>query len=114
VEVVAALMALLLGGAPKEKSLLTGEEGWLTFKATGPRLTLPRLVALLKEAGLEVGKIAQGEEGFYVDLRPQDLPRLSEVQGVKLERAKRVEALPEAYAGARRGSASRSRRPGRA
>lgn len=114
VEVVAALMALLLGGAPKEKSLLTGEEGWLTFKATGPRLTLPRLVALLKEAGLEVGKIAQGEEGFYVDLRPQDLPRLSEVQGVKLERAKRVEVLPEAYAGAAsRGGSPRGRRTSR-
>lgn len=91
--VVAALMALLLGGAPKEKSLLTGEEGWRTFKATGARLTLPRLVALLKERGLEVGKILEAEDGFYVDLRPQDLPKLSQVQGLRLEQAKRVEGV---------------------
>jgi len=105
VEVVAALMALILGGAPKERSLLTGEEGWITLKATGARLTLPRLVALLKERGLEVGKIAEAEEGFYLDLRPQDLAKAAEVQGLKLERAKRVERVLE--------TASRSRRPAR-
>jgi ATP-dependent RNA helicase DeaD len=105
VEVVAALMALLLGGAPKEKSLLTGEEGWVTHRATGPRLTLPRLVALLKERGLEVGKIAEAEGGLYVDLRPQDLAKAAEVQGVRLERAKRVEGLLE--------TAPRPRRPAR-
>ncbi|GGN02677.1 DEAD/DEAH box helicase [Thermus composti] len=92
VEVVAALMALLLGGAPRERSLLTGEEGWITFKATGPRLTLPRLVALLKGEGLEVGRILQAEEGFYVDLRLKAPPR---VQGVRLER---VRALAEVRA----------------
>jgi len=105
VEVVAALMALILGGAPKERSLLTGEEGWITLKATGARLTLPRLVALLKERGLEVGKIAEAEEGFYLDLRPQDLAKAAEVQGLKLERAKRVERVLE--------TASRPRRPAR-
>jgi len=92
VEVVAALMALLLGGAPKEKSLLTGEEGWRTYRATGPRLSLPRLVALLKERGLEVGKVAEAEGGFYVDLRPEARP---EVAGLRLEPAKRVEGLLE-------------------
>ena len=105
VEVVAALMALILGGAPRERSLLTGEEGWITLKATGARLTLPRLVALLKERGLEVGKIAEAEEGFYLDLRPQDLAKAAEVQGLKLERAKRVERVLE--------TASRPRRPAR-
>lgn len=100
VEVVAALMALLLGGAPKEKSLLTGEEGWRTYKATGARLTLPRLVALLKERGLEVGKVLEAEEGFYVDLRPQD--RLPEVAGVRLERARGVEGVLEASPRSRR------------
>jgi len=103
VEVVAALMALLLGGAPKEKSLLTGEEGWRTYKATGARLSLPRLVALLKEQGLEVGKVAEAEGGFYVDLRPEARP---EVAGLRLEPARRVEGLLE--------TPSRSRRPVRA
>ncbi|WP_022797334.1 DEAD/DEAH box helicase [Thermus islandicus] len=92
VEVVAALMALLLGGAPKEKSLLTGEEGWRTYKATGARLSLPRLVALLKEQGLEVGKVAEAEGGFYVDLRLEARP---EVAGLRLEPARRVEGLLE-------------------
>ncbi|BDG29530.1 DEAD/DEAH box helicase [Thermus thermophilus] len=99
VEVVAALMALLLGGAPAERSLLTGEEGWRTYKATGPRLSLPRLVALLKGQGLEVGKVAEAEGGFYVDLRPEARP---EVAGLRLEPARRVEGLREAPGRARR------------
>ena len=97
------LLALLLGGAPKEKSLLTGEEGWRTYKATGPRLSLPRLVALLKGQGLEVGKIAEAEGGLYVDLRPEARP---EVAGLRLEPARRVEGLLEIP--------SRTRRPARA
>ena len=103
VEVVAALLALLLGGAPAERSLLTGEEGWRTYKATGPRLSLPRLVALLKGQGLEVGKVAEAEGGFYVDLRPEARP---EVAGLRLEPARRVEGLLEIP--------SRTRRPARA
>jgi len=99
VEVVAALMALLLGGAPAERSLLTGEEGWRTYKATGPRLSLPRLVALLKGQGLEVGKIAEAEGGLYVDLRPGARP---EVQDFRLEPTRKVEGLREAPGRARR------------
>src|SRR5699024_1433274 len=57
-EEIAGLLTLLLGGAPEEESLLTGEVGQVTLLLSGGRLTAPHVVRLLKDAGAsQIGRI---------------------------------------------------------
>ncbi|MER3463021.1 MAG: DEAD/DEAH box helicase, partial [Armatimonadota bacterium] len=91
VEAVAALLALVLGGAPRPKSLLTGEEDWVTLQVKGPRLSVGRLVALLKGEGVEeVGRVQLTERAAYVDLRPEEAERVlaSGLDELKVDRAR--------------------------
>ncbi len=94
IEAVAGLLALLLGGAPTPKSLLTGEENWVTYKLWGSRLSVNRAVAVLKAAGArEVGRIRlEGETVAYVDIRPEEAGRLdpSALRDLHLMRATEV------------------------
>ncbi|MGQ9692230.1 MAG: DEAD/DEAH box helicase [Thermaceae bacterium] len=96
---VAALLALVLGGAPRPKSLLTGEENWITLRLQGPRLSVGRVVALLKGEGVEeVGRVQLTEGAAYVDLRPEEGERLlaAGLDGLKVERAREApHASPE-------------------
>lgn len=96
VEAIAGMLALILGGAPTPKSLITGEEGWVTLKLSGSRLSVNRAVALLKGVGAgDLGRIRlEGDTAAYVDVRPQELERLLEahIEGMRLSRANDVPA----------------------
>ncbi len=78
VDAVAGILALILGGAPTPKSLITGEENWVTLKLSGTRLSVNRAVAVLKGAGAgEIGRIRlEGDTTAYVDIRPEDVSKL--------------------------------------
>lgn len=87
---VAGLLALLLGGAPVARSLLTGEEGWATLQLTGDRMNVPQVVRLLKQAGAErVGRIELVRGGAWADVLPTDAERLAgeNLEGVPVTRA---------------------------
>jgi ATP-dependent RNA helicase DeaD len=94
-DAIAGLLALTLGGAPAKRSLLTGEEGWVTMRLSGRVANVPQVVRLLKEAGAgDIGRIELAGENAFVDVRPQDVPRLNEslLEGFQLREAKRVPA----------------------
>ncbi|RIH90609.1 DEAD-box ATP-dependent RNA helicase CshA [Calidithermus terrae] len=109
-EAVAGMLALLLGGAPASKSLITGEEGLVTVKLTGPRLSVPRVVAVLKKAGAgRIGRILLTDSAAYLDLPGNELEAVqSQLTEFHLSRAHEVPA--EAGAGARE-ERSRGRSP---
>ena len=72
-ETLSGLLALILGGAPEQKSLLTGEAGWVTLKLEGRIFTVSQVVRSLKMAGVEeIGRIQIGEKAAYVDVRPEN------------------------------------------
>ena len=74
---VAGVLALMLGGRPPQRSLLTSEEGWVTLQLSGRPLHTPLVVRLLKEEGVgDVGRIAEAQDGAYVDVRPAEAKRL--------------------------------------
>ena len=77
-DAVAGMLAMILGGAPTPKSLITGEENWLTVKLSGSRVTVNRVVAVMKGAGAgDIGRIRlDGEVAGYVDIRPEDYAKL--------------------------------------
>lgn len=102
VDAVAGMLALILGGAPTPKSLITGEENWVTLKLSGSRLSVNRVVAVMKGAGAgEIGRIRlDGEVAAYVDIRPEDVSKLdhSMLRDLRLMKATEVPAesrLPE-------------------
>jgi len=96
VDAVAGMLALILGGAPTPKSLITGEENWVTVKLSGARLSVNRAVAVLKGAGAgEIGRVRlEGEVAAYVDIRPEDLGKLdhSALRDLRLSKASEVPA----------------------
>ncbi|MGK0617360.1 DEAD/DEAH box helicase [Meiothermus cerbereus] len=96
VDAVAGMLALILGGAPTPKSLITGEENWVTVKLSGTRLSVNRAVAVLKGAGAgEIGRVRlEGEVAAYVDIRPEDLGKLdhSALRDLRLSKASEVPA----------------------
>ncbi|AWR85525.1 DEAD/DEAH box helicase [Meiothermus taiwanensis] len=96
VDAVAGMLALILGGAPTPKSLLTGEENWVTVKLSGSRISVNRAVAVLKGAGAgEIGRIRlDGDVAAYVDIRPEDLGKLDHtaLRDLRLTRATEVPA----------------------
>lgn len=102
IDAVAGMLALILGGAPTPKSLITGEENWVTLKLSGSRLSVNRVVAVMKGAGAgEIGRIRlDGEVAAYVDIRPEDVSKLdhSVLRDLRLMKATEVPAesrLPE-------------------
>lgn len=110
---IAGLLALALGGKPAQRSLLTGEEGWITLHVKGRPLRVPQVMRLLKESGAkEVGRIAEaGGAGALADVRPEDESRLvgSQTDGIEVIRAVSVPRLEQND----RGGKSRSRKDGR-
>ncbi|WP_457630528.1 DEAD/DEAH box helicase [Oceanithermus sp.] len=95
-ESLAGLLALLLGGAPKPRSLLTGDEGYLTLELEGQSLSVGRVVALLKQAGFsEVGRIQLAGNLAYADVRAAEAEAgLKNVQGVRARPARKVRPAP--------------------
>jgi len=113
VEAVAGMLALLLGGAPTPKSLITGEENWVTLKLSGSRLSVNRALAVMKGAGAsEVGRIRlEGEVAAYVDVRPEDLGRINHaaLRDLRLTRATEVPAETSRHEGFGRSQGRRER-----
>jgi ATP-dependent RNA helicase DeaD len=113
---LAGLLALALGGKPAPRSLLTGEEGWVTLAVKGRPLRVPQVMRLLKESGAsEVGRIAEaGSAGALADVRPQDEQQLLGVRTAGLE-VVRASSVPRLADGERKGKGkgSRERKPGR-
>ncbi|WP_457638009.1 DEAD/DEAH box helicase [Oceanithermus sp.] len=93
-ESLAGLLALLLGGAPKPRSLLTGDEGYQTLELEGENLSAGRVVAVLKRAGFsDVGRIQLAGSVAYADVREGEVEgRLEKVRGFKVRPATRVAA----------------------
>ncbi|MEX2542135.1 MAG: DEAD/DEAH box helicase [Trueperaceae bacterium] len=111
---LAGLLALALGGKPAGRSLLTGEEGWVTLQIKGAPLRVPQVMRLLKETGAkEVGRIVEaGPAGALADVRPEDEARLvgAATAGFDIVKATHV---PRQAEGDRGGGRSRDRKDGR-
>jgi ATP-dependent RNA helicase DeaD len=112
---VAGMLALILGGAPAPKSLITGEEGWVTLKLAGSRLSVNRAVALLKGVGAgDLGRIRlEGDSAAYIDVRPEELERLAgaHIEGMRLSRASEVPAEAQVHGQSRQGGGRRPFKP---
>ncbi len=107
-DALAGLLALTLGGASAVRSLLTGEEGWVTVELTGRPLGVPQIVRLLKQAGVgDLGRVQAGVRSGYADVRPDEAKGLpATLEDVSVAPAQTVEAAP-----APERSYDRSRRP---
>lgn len=118
VDAVAGMLALILGGAPAPKSLITGEEGWVTLKLAGQRLSVNRAVALMKGAGAgDLGRVRlEGDTSAYIDIRPEELGHLlsAHLEGMRLGRASEVPTEAQVHSGGFRqgqGRGDRGERP---
>jgi len=109
-ESLAGLLAMLLGGAPKPRSLLTGDEGWRTLELEAPHLSVGKVVAVLKRSGFtDIGRIQLVGGVAYADVRAAEAgSKLDLVQGLKVRIAKRVR--PGTQKSNRPGGARGSRR----
>ncbi len=96
-DALAGLLALTLGGAPAPRSLLTGEEGWVTVQLKGRPLSVPQAVRLLKQTGVgDLGRVQSGTTSGYADVRPGDVGGLpGEIEGLQVSPAQTVEAAPQ-------------------
>ncbi|MEX2536842.1 MAG: DEAD/DEAH box helicase [Trueperaceae bacterium] len=105
-QAIAGLLAITLGGKPAPRSLLTGEEGWITLAIKGGPLRVPQVVRFLKESGAgDVGRIVEtGNTGALADVRPQDEAQLVGVQtaGMEVARATSVPRYATGDGGAER------------
>jgi ATP-dependent RNA helicase DeaD len=92
-DTLAGLLAMLLGGAPAARSLLTGEEGWVTLRLEGKLHNVAQVVRRLKEAGVaELGRIQVSNEAAFVDVLPEDADGVM-VEGIKVTRAKSAPSI---------------------
>lgn len=97
VDEIAGLLTILLGGAPEEASLLTGEPGQVTLELSGGRLTPPHVVRLLKDAGAsQIGRIMPIWDGAVADVPAADVARLinRDVEGFRVTRATHIPPPP--------------------
>ncbi len=96
-DTLAGLLALTLGGAPAPRSLLTGEEGWVTVQLQGRPLSVPQTVRLLKQTGIgDLGRIQAGLQGSYADVRPGEVAELpAAIEDFRVAPAQTVEAAPQ-------------------
>jgi ATP-dependent RNA helicase DeaD len=84
---------MLLGGAPTARSLLTGEEGWVTLRLDGKLHNVAQVVRRLKEAGVaELGRIQVSNEAAFVDVLPENADNVL-VEGIKVTRAKTAPSI---------------------
>ncbi len=98
VDELAGLFTIVLGGAPEEASLLTGESGQVTLMLGGGRLTAPHVVRLLKDAGAsQIGRIMPIWDGALADVPERDAARLvnRELEGFRVSRATHVPPPPQ-------------------
>ncbi len=73
-DTVAGLLALILGGAPAPRSLLTGEDNWVTLELRTEIANPGQVMRVMKDAGAsEVGRIALARDAAYADVRPDDV-----------------------------------------
>jgi ATP-dependent RNA helicase DeaD len=115
-DAIAGLLAMLLGGAPADRSLQTGEEGWVTMLLAGRVLNVPQVVRLLKGEGIkDLGRIALAHDGAYVDVRPDEAQRYEgrTIDGFRLVRATEVKDVSAQPERARKGKGTGTRYKGR-
>ncbi|MGL4174287.1 MAG: DEAD/DEAH box helicase [Actinomycetota bacterium] len=94
-ETLAGVLAILLGGDSVARSLLTGEEGWVTLRIEGNLRKVSSVVHLLKDAGLrELGRIHVSPEATFVDVLPEDAAGIS-LPGKKVEKAQDAPAVSD-------------------
>jgi len=116
-EMLAGLLAVVLGGAPSPRSLLTGEEGWITLELSGDIRNVGQIVRLLKSAGADdIGRIQLGRNIGYADVKADDATSLiaensnmRRAETVPVERAPRENSRrkPKKNRGRRRNEARR-------
>jgi len=95
---LAGLFAIVLGGAPDEVSLLTGEPGQVTLQLSGGRLTAPHVVRLLKDSGAsQIGRIMPIWDGALADVPEADVARLvnRDLEGFRVSRATHIPPAPQ-------------------
>src|SRR5690625_70537 len=101
-EEIDGLLTLLLGGAPEETSLLTGETGQVTLLLSGGRLTAPHVVRLLKDAGAgNIGRIMPIWDGAVADVPAADVAGLinRDLEGFRVTRATHIPPAPNRRGG---------------
>ncbi|ADH62637.1 DEAD/DEAH box helicase domain protein [Allomeiothermus silvanus DSM 9946] len=93
-EAIAGLLAFMLGTVSAPKSLITGEEGLVTVKLSGQRLTIARVVAVLKKAGAgRIGRIVLSQDAAYIDVQADELESIQQnLSEFHLSRAHEVPA----------------------
>ena len=76
-DTLAGLLAVVLGGAPAQRSLLTAEEGWTTLELRGDLRNVGQVVRVLKDAGAgDVGRVQLGRSAAYADVKPNEVSGL--------------------------------------
>ncbi|CAA9574504.1 MAG: DEAD-box ATP-dependent RNA helicase DeaD (CshA) [uncultured Truepera sp.] len=112
-DALAGLLALTLGGAPAPRSLLTGEEGWVTVELRGRPLSVPQTVRLLKQVGVgDLGRVQSGVSSGYADVRPHEARQLpTDIEDLQVGVAQNVEAAPQFERPRRRPEGNRVRSP---
>jgi ATP-dependent RNA helicase DeaD len=94
---IAGLLAMLLGGAPESRSLLTGEAGLVTLQLTGGQINVPHVVRLLKDAGTgQIGRIMPIFDGAVVDVPLDQANSLinRNLEGFRVTRATSIPPAP--------------------
>ncbi|HEV2123745.1 MAG TPA: DEAD/DEAH box helicase [Chloroflexota bacterium] len=76
-DTLAGLLAVVLGGAPAQRSLLTSEEGWFTLELVGDFRNVGQVVRVLKDAGAgDIGRVQLGRSASYADVKPGEAAQL--------------------------------------
>jgi ATP-dependent RNA helicase DeaD len=90
-DTLSGLLAAFLGGAPAQRSLLTGEEGQTTLSLRGEVRSVGQVVRVLKEAGVQnVGRILLSHGGAFADVPTDEHEALAinhEVDGWHISQA---------------------------
>lgn len=114
-DTLAGLFSHLLGGAPIPRSLLTGEDNWLTLEFTEAMPNTGKVMRILKSSGIsEVGRILLGRDSAFADLRPEEAEAFLQTSH-EVRRAQHVpvtvERTPEKRRGPRPNKKSAKFRP---
>ena len=104
-DTLAGIFAVVLGQAPKPRSLLTGDEGWVTLELKGGYDNPGQIVRILKAAGAaDVGRIVIAKRAAYADVQQEAADAL--LQGERVSKAQSVPGLETAKSRPKRGSRS--------